>query len=57
LYLIAYGLFRFAHEFVRAEPRIMGPLSGYQFAALAVLGLGVWGFVSRQNRLKLLPET
>jgi phosphatidylglycerol:prolipoprotein diacylglycerol transferase len=57
LYLIAYGLFRFAHEFVRAEPRIVGPLSGYQFAALAVLGLGVWGFVSRQNRLKLLPET
>jgi phosphatidylglycerol:prolipoprotein diacylglycerol transferase len=49
LYLIAYGLFRFAHEFVRVEPHIVGPLSGYQFAALAVLVLGVVRFVARQK--------
>jgi phosphatidylglycerol:prolipoprotein diacylglycerol transferase len=49
LYLIAYGLFRFAHEFVRAEPRVAGPFSGYQFAALAVLALGLIRFASRQR--------
>src|SRR5205823_3946798 len=41
LYLIAYGAFRFIHEFLRAEPRVFGPLTGYHFAALAVLGLGI----------------
>lgn len=48
LYLIAYGGFRFIHEFLRDEPRIVAGLSGYQFAALAVLGLGVVGFVRRK---------
>ena len=28
LYLIAYGLFRFMHEFMRDTPRLMGMLSG-----------------------------
>jgi phosphatidylglycerol:prolipoprotein diacylglycerol transferase len=42
LYLIGYGAFRFAHEFVRATPRILGPFSGYHFAALAV---GLFGAV------------
>ncbi|HEX4644313.1 MAG TPA: prolipoprotein diacylglyceryl transferase family protein [Verrucomicrobiae bacterium] len=36
LYLIAYGLFRFLHEFLRDTPRLAGSISGYQFAALAV---------------------
>jgi phosphatidylglycerol:prolipoprotein diacylglycerol transferase len=40
LYLIAYGLFRFAHEFLRDTPRLLGPLSGYHAAALGVLALG-----------------
>jgi phosphatidylglycerol:prolipoprotein diacylglycerol transferase len=35
LYLIAYGLFRFAHEFLRATPKAFGGLSGYQLIALA----------------------
>lgn len=47
IYLIAYGLFRFAHEFLRETPRILGPLSGYQIAALAVAALGGVGFVQR----------
>jgi phosphatidylglycerol:prolipoprotein diacylglycerol transferase len=47
LYLIGYGLFRFAHEFLRATPRIGTGLTGYQLAALAVAGLGVWGLVRR----------
>jgi phosphatidylglycerol:prolipoprotein diacylglycerol transferase len=48
LYLIAYGVFRFFHEWMRATPRIAPGLSGYQIAALAVIALGAAGFVRRQ---------
>jgi phosphatidylglycerol:prolipoprotein diacylglycerol transferase len=47
LYLIAYGAFRFAHEWMRATPKIAGVISGYQLAALACVALGVWGFRRR----------
>ena len=47
LYLIAYGAFRFAHEWMRATPKIAGVISGYQFAALACVALGAWRFRSR----------
>lgn len=50
LYLIGYGLFRFGHEFVRATPRVVGPFSGYHFAALAVVVLGVIRYVQRAGR-------
>ena len=49
LYLIAYGAFRFLHEFLRDEPRVLGPLTGYQIAALAVLALGLERFLSRRR--------
>ena len=49
LYLIAYGLFRFAHEFLRDTPQIIGPISGYQIAALGCVALGTTGFVLRQR--------
>ena len=49
LYLIAYGLFRFVHEFVRDTPRVAGPISGYQFIALGVAGFGVAAFWRRQR--------
>jgi phosphatidylglycerol:prolipoprotein diacylglycerol transferase len=49
IYLIAYGLFRFAHEFLRATPQIIGPTSGYQIAALAVALLGLIGFLHRRK--------
>jgi phosphatidylglycerol:prolipoprotein diacylglycerol transferase len=52
LYLIAYGAFRFVHEFLRSEPRVIGPITGYHLAALVVLGLGVAGFVQRRARLR-----
>ena len=52
LYLIAYGTFRFFHEFLRDTPTIAGPFSGYQFAALAVAALGVIGFLVRRHRLQ-----
>jgi phosphatidylglycerol:prolipoprotein diacylglycerol transferase len=49
LYLIAYGLFRFGHEFLRATPQILGPFSGYQISAAAVVALSVGGFVRRRK--------
>lgn len=49
LYLICYGAFRFAHEFVRDTPRVIGAITGYQIAALAVFALGIVGFVRRYN--------
>jgi phosphatidylglycerol:prolipoprotein diacylglycerol transferase len=52
LYLIAYGLFRFGHEFLRETPRVLGPFSGYQIASLAVFGLGVAGFSRRRSLAK-----
>jgi phosphatidylglycerol---prolipoprotein diacylglyceryl transferase len=50
LYLIAYGAFRFFHEFLRDTPRVAGSISGYQIAALAVMALGVAGFIHRRNQ-------
>jgi phosphatidylglycerol:prolipoprotein diacylglycerol transferase len=50
LYLIAYGVFRFFHEFLRVTPKIIGPISGYQVAALAVALLGIWGFAHRRRQ-------
>jgi phosphatidylglycerol:prolipoprotein diacylglycerol transferase len=49
IYLMAYGIFRFMHEFLRDTPRILGPISGYQIAALAVAMLGAIGFFLRQR--------
>jgi phosphatidylglycerol:prolipoprotein diacylglycerol transferase len=47
IYLMAYGSFRFLHEFLRDTPHILGPISGYQIASLALVGLGAVGFVRR----------
>jgi phosphatidylglycerol:prolipoprotein diacylglycerol transferase len=52
IYLMAYGLFRFFHEFLRDTPALLGPISGYQIAALGIFILGMTGFVRRQNSLK-----
>ncbi len=54
LYLIAYGIFRFAHEWMRVTPKMFGILSGYQLAALACTALGAWGF-RRRVRLDSAP--
>ena len=56
LYLMAYGLFRFAHEFLRATPQIVGPFSGYQIAALGVAALGLTGYVLRQRTAVRRPR-
>jgi len=49
LYLTAYGLFRFAHEFMRDTPRIVAGLSGYQIIAL---GMAALGFAMLRRRTK-----
>jgi phosphatidylglycerol:prolipoprotein diacylglycerol transferase len=48
IYLIAYGLFRFIHEFARDNTTLIGPLSGYHFMALALVGLGAWRYLQRR---------
>ena len=57
IYLIAYGTFRFLHEFLRATPQIMGPFSGYQIASLAIVALGVVGFYRRANKVVVNKES
>jgi len=50
IYLMTYGVFRFFHEFLRDTPAILGPFSGYQFAALAVAALGAVGYWMRKSK-------
>ncbi|PYI86957.1 MAG: diacylglyceryl transferase [Verrucomicrobia bacterium] len=57
LYLMGYGLFRFAHEFWRDTPRVFAALSGYQFAALAVLALGLIGFLERSRKAAMRTKS
>ena len=56
IYLIAYGIFRFAHEFVRATPQILGTFSGYHIAALSVTVLGLAGFLKRRTYFKRIER-
>jgi phosphatidylglycerol---prolipoprotein diacylglyceryl transferase len=48
LYLMAYGVFRFFHEFVRASPKF-GWLSGYQVIALCLLVFGGCAYAKRRK--------
>lgn len=57
IYLITYGTFRFLHEFLRATPEILGPISGYQIAALAIVVLGAVGFYQRKKEQRNLEES
>jgi len=50
LYLIAYGIFRFFHEFLRDTPRIAGHLSGYHYLALGLAGFGAAAYFRRKNQ-------
>ncbi len=56
LYLMAYGIFRFVHEFWRDTPKLLGGhISGYHLVAVAVFLLGFIGFVRRQSRHRPAP--
>ncbi len=50
LYLMAYGAFRFFHEFLRSESLLLGPLTGYQLLAAGVAFFGVVAFVLRRHQ-------
>jgi phosphatidylglycerol:prolipoprotein diacylglycerol transferase len=55
IYLMSYGLFRFAHEFLRDTPTLVLGISGYQIAALAVATLGAIGYRLRRKKLTPTP--
>jgi len=59
VYLIAYGLFRFGHEFVRDTPPLIAGLTGYQLLAVALVLLGAVRFVqrARDQRTPLTPPS
>ncbi len=56
VYLICYGIFRFAHEFIRDTPRIWGPFTGYHLLSLGLIVLGVWRFWARSRSASQTPE-
>lgn len=49
LYLIAYGLFRYGHEFLRATPKPFLGLSGYQLIGLATAVAAVFAYRRRNT--------
>jgi phosphatidylglycerol:prolipoprotein diacylglycerol transferase len=55
IYLMAYGLFRFGHEFLRDTPRILGGLTGYQIAAAGCFILGLVGYIRRRGARETAP--
>lgn len=53
LYLIAYGIFRFLHEFLRATPKLFFHLSGYQIISLIIVIVATiaWRHRNKQSSL------
>jgi prolipoprotein diacylglyceryltransferase len=49
IYLMAYGAFRFAHEFLRDDARWAGPVGGYHVIALAMIAVGAWMYGKRKS--------
>jgi phosphatidylglycerol:prolipoprotein diacylglycerol transferase len=49
LYLIAYGLFRFGHEFLRATPKPFLGLSGYQLLGVVTAGAASLAYQRRAS--------
>ena len=49
IYLIAYGTFRFAHEFMRDDVRWFAALGGYHVVSLAIVGTGAWMYLQRAH--------
>lgn len=58
IYLIAYGLFRFGHEFLRDDQQFMGPVGGYHLIALLIAGFGLWRYLERrQSMVQINPPS
>jgi phosphatidylglycerol:prolipoprotein diacylglycerol transferase len=52
VYMIAYGLYRFAAEFMRERTVLCGGLDAYQVTALCVLALGAYRYAARARELQ-----
>ncbi len=52
VYLVAYGSFRFWHEFHRDTPLFLGELTGYQIGAAGLVTLGLFRGKSRFRGLR-----
>jgi prolipoprotein diacylglyceryltransferase len=48
-FLIAYGVYRFATEFIRVTPRAFGAFSVYQLFCVAMIAAGVVALVARRG--------
>jgi phosphatidylglycerol:prolipoprotein diacylglycerol transferase len=57
LYLIAYGLFRFGHEFLRGTPKPFAGLSGYQIIGLATAMAAMMAYRRRAQRFPRLRSS
>lgn len=58
LYVISYGLFRFAHEFLRDTPRLWSWVSPYMILALLCAAIGSLAFITRhRSRTKNLGKS
>ena len=56
LYLIAYGLFRFAHEFLRATPKPFLGLSGYQIIGIATAVAAIVAYRKRMTQKDIIKD-
>ena len=56
LYLIAYGLFRIAHEPLRATPKVLPGVSAYSLLALGLVVLGAVRWRQRRASIPSPPE-
>ncbi len=52
VYLIAYGVFRFGHEFLRDDQRMAGSFGGYHIIAAGMAAFGLWRFIGRRRMLR-----
>lgn len=57
IYLIAYGVFRFLHEFMRATPKVYQSISGYQLVALVLAIVGTIAYIKRRNSQRYQPTS
>lgn len=54
IYLILYGTFRFAHEFMRDDVRWSGAFGGYHIVAFVIAATGVWMYRRRAEQQRVI---
>lgn len=56
LYILAYAVYRFASEFIRPEPHLAWGLTGYQWAALALVPVFTWLWIRDARQFIPSPQ-